>query len=186
MQIGNIQGILWESLQGIWRNNEGKLSVNFIYPLTLEILLDNVKDQCRYLLRAKRKHVNTVTFITINLGRSHWTLLVIDNQREKNILYFDSLGNLIPSSLRDAMASLFPDFKGLDLKVWPQIQFENYHCGVWARWASSIFLEQLRIGAPLITTPFHKYVRLNGKTNEDSQLFNTSFITEVRGDYTTP
>ena len=63
------------------------------------------------------------------------------------------------------MASLFPDFKGLDLKVWPQIQLENYQCGVWACWASSIFLEQLRIGAPLITTPFHKYVRLNGNAS---------------------
>ena len=89
MQIGNIQGILWESLkQDIWRNNEGKLSVNFIYPLTLEILLDNVKDQCRYLLRAKRKHVNTVTFITINIGRNRWTPLIIDNQTvKKSYLY---------------------------------------------------------------------------------------------------
>ena len=69
--------------------------------------------------------------------------------------------------------------------VWPQIQFENYQCGVWACWASSVFLDQLRIGAPLITTPFQKYVRLDGETNVDSQLFNTSFITEVREHYTT-
>ena len=74
------------------------------------------------------------------------------------------------------MTSLFPDFKGLDLKVWPQIQFENYQCGVWACWASSIFLDQLRIGAPLITTPFQKYVRLDGETNVDSQLFKENII----------
>ena len=66
------------------------------------------------------------------------------------------------------MTSLFPDFKGLD-----QIQFENYQCGVWACWASSVFLDQLRIGAPLITTPFQKYVRLDGDT-ANSSIFLSS------------
>ena len=43
IQIANIQDILWKSLkQGIWSHNEGKLSVYWIYPLTLEILLENV------------------------------------------------------------------------------------------------------------------------------------------------
>jgi hypothetical protein len=74
--------------------------------------------------------------------------------------------------------------QGLDLKVWPRIQFEICQCGVWKCWAPTIFPEQLRIGAPLITAPFHEYFNLDGETNEDGQLVNTSFIMDIRVAYT--
>ena len=105
----NLQAIHWNGLKrGVWEKSEGKLSVFFAYPLTLELLLENIETQASYLLRAKRQNVQSVTFITLNIGRNHWTLLSIDNQTLKNILYFDSLGYQIPSSLRHALANLFP------------------------------------------------------------------------------
>ena len=73
---------------------------------TLDLLLENIETQASYLLRAQIQNVQSVTFITVNIGRNHWTL-IIDNQTLKNILYFDSLGYQIPFSLRHALANLF-------------------------------------------------------------------------------
>ena len=55
LQVANLQAIHWKSLkQCIWKKSEGKLSVFFAYPLTLELLLENIETQASYLIRATR------------------------------------------------------------------------------------------------------------------------------------
>ena len=82
-----------------------------------------------------------ITFVPINLGDSHWTLLAIDSRPgRQRVIFWDPLGNPCPPyAWREICAFFRTPFTCIDLTT--RLQIDGFQCGVWTCWFDNTLIQ---------------------------------------------
>lgn len=154
----------------------------FHYPVTLAALLFDMT------LYFHDLHLSpSVTFIPLNIGNSHWTLLALDSRPGKMaVVFWDPLGRACPHRAWTHICSFFDCFRCIDLVS--RLQYDGFQCGVWVCWAIDVLisstLDAVYWSVPNLSTLFGNAISLNfyPARLRDGQA---TFIEEVREAFVT-
>jgi len=125
--IANILNEFYKTWQAATWSRFASIDWDLRYPVPIELFLS---DMNRYFVNRPEG----VTFVPINLGRSHWTLLAIDSRPgHTRVVFWDPLGNPCPPSAWRKICTFFPaPFTCFDLIT--RLQLDGFQCGVWTCW----------------------------------------------------
>ena len=122
--VHNILHELYKTWQAASWSRFTSIEWDFRYPVPLSLFLS---DMIRYFVVMSAR----ITFVPINLGDSHWTLLAIDSRPgRQRVIFWDPLGNPCPPyAWREICAFFRTPFTCIDLTTRLQIDgFVSMRC----------------------------------------------------------
>jgi len=125
----------------------------------------------------------SVMFVPLNLGRSHWTLLALDSRPSSRcVVFWDPLGYRCPNELRYKLTNFFIGFTWTDVQS--RIQHDGFQCGVWVCWAvetfTSLALDGKDWNRATLRDAFDNTLAANGLVNILSNVrHNSSYISTL-------
>ena len=125
----------------------------------------------------------SVMFVPLNLGRSHWTLLALDSRPSSRcVVFWDPLGYRCPNELRYKLTNFFIGFTWTDVQS--RIQHDGFQCGVWVCWAvetfTSLALDGKDWNRATLRDAFDNTLAANGLVNTLSNVrHNSSYISTL-------
>ena len=160
----------WISTMGIEKINEAlDHTSGFLHPIAESLLISSIND-LRYdtlgnvipggFLKSalKTNQPNYRTLIPI-AQPNHYVALIIDHSRCQ-LTYFDSFGNPINKSLKDALNRIFPHHALADANL--HLQTDTHNCAIWVLWLCKAWKQYQNVTPPNDGNNdlnFHTYLR---------------------------
>lgn len=137
-----------------------------------ESLYDNVLQSVLNLSNGVEMHNTQV--MPVNLGNAHWAALYIHypsaDRMKPEITYVDPMGQTIPSTLSEALKTVFPGINVKDIFSSPIcLQNDGYNCGPWV----------INILARLITTDGKSFLPPDGFDINNLRVEHMSILQEA-------
>ena len=132
--VANILNEFYKTWQAATWSSFASIEWDFRYPIPLHLFLS---DMARYFVVLSAR----ITFVPINLGESHWTLLAIDSRPgHLRVIFWDPLGNPCPPyAWREICAFFLAPFTCIDLTT--RLQIDGFQCGVWTCWFANTLIQ---------------------------------------------
>ena len=132
--VANILNEFYKTWQAATWSSFASIEWDLRYPIPLHLFLS---DMARYFVVLSAR----ITFVPINLGESHWTLLAIDSRPgHLRVIFWDPLGNPCPPyAWREICAFFLAPFTCIDLTT--RLQIDGFQCGVWTCWFANTLIQ---------------------------------------------